>query len=397
MRGGGASGPGRRLGELARVFLKLGVLGFGGPAAHIAMLEDEVVSRRRWFDRDRFLDLVGATHLIPGPNSTELAIHIGLIRAGAVGLLVAGACFILPAVALTMLGAWAYAEYGTLPRVAPFLEGLQPAVVAVIFAAVLRLGRRAIRGPSRILIALSVVALVSGGLGEVPSLFAGALLGTVALRRRGASGPPAGSGGSRPSLLGPLTVGSIAATAPVVAPFTLLRMAGFFLWIGSVLYGGGYALFAFLEGQLVGTWGWLTEAQLLDAWAVGLVTPGPILTVATFIGYQLAGGVGALLATVSILLPSFILVGALHSVLPRLRERAWTAAFLDAVNASAVALMAVALVSLGRAALLDASRPLLAWGTAGVAVFILLRWRPGPAWVVLGGALVGVARALIGA
>ena len=382
-----------RLGELARLFFKLGVIGFGGPAAHIAMMEDEVVERRGWLDRQHFLDLIGATNLIPGPNSTEMTMHVGYARAGWPGLAVAGFSFIIPAASLTVIFAWMYVRFGTLPAVEPFLVGIQPAVLAVILGALWRLGKKAVKGPVLAILGAGVAALLLLGLGEIPAMLLGGLAGMLVLVtiNTGARPSPPLAPRDKESLpfkrlgfvplLQPVAVGALATVGGV----TLWKLGLFFLKVGAVLYGSGYVLIAFLEGDLVDGYGWLTQQQLLDAVAVGQLTPGPVLTTATFIGYILAGIPGALVATLCIFLPSFVFVGLLHPIVPRLRKSRWTAAFLDAINVSAVALMAVVTISLGRSVLTG----WVPWCIFALATFLVVRYKVNALWLVLGGALVG--------
>lgn len=381
-----------RLRELARLFLKLGVIAFGGPAAHIAMLEDEVVERRGWMSRQHFLDLVGATNLVPGPNSTEMTMHVGYERAGWRGLLTAGGCFILPAVLLTgALGAL-YVAYGALPEVEPFLYGIKPAVLAVILGALWKLGTKAIKGWRFAALAAAVAAAVLLGVGEAWALLAGGVAGMLWLR---ASGYGASGTAARylPILFlqrGGAAVGA-AAAVEAVAGVSLWKLFLFFFKVGSVLYGSGYVLVAFLEGGLVDDLGWLTQAQLLDAIAIGQFTPGPVLSTATFIGYVVgaAGGVspvaGAVVATLGIFLPSFAFVWVLNPLIPRLRASAWLSAFLDAVNAAAVALMGAVTLQLGADTLV--SWP--AWLIAGLAAVAVLWFKANAAWIVVGGAVLG--------
>jgi chromate transporter len=350
-----------RLGELARLFGKLGVIGFGGPAAHIAMMEDEVVRRRGWLTREHFLDLVGATNLIPGPNSTEMTMHVGYERAGWKGLFVAGGSFILPAVTITAVLSWFYVEYGSLPAVEPWLRGIEPAVIAVILGALWKLGKKAVKGWRLAAIGLVVTAVVLAGGDEVITLLATGVLGMLWLRIE----QIARSGG--------------AAAVPILELFL------FFLKIGAVLYGSGYVLFAYLEGGLVERLGWLTRTELLDAVALGQLTPGPVLSTATFIGYVVAGLPGAAVATVGIFLPSFLFVLVLNPWVPRLRESAWMGAFLDAVNVAAVGLMAAVTFELG-AATLDAWP---AWLIAVLSAVAVLRFKVNAAWIVVAGALLG--------
>jgi chromate transporter len=374
-----------RLLALARLFLKLGITAFGGPAAHIGMLEEEVVQRRRWSSRDHFLDLVGATNLIPGPNSTEMVLHVGYERARVAGMVVAGASFILPAFALTTLLAWAYVRFGALPDAVRLLTGIQPVVVAIIAGAVWRLGRTAVRSVGQGLLGLAVAVAVVVGVGELTALFAGILVGGLA----GAAGGP------RVAAVFALPFGAVAqgtasvapAAAAAAAPVSLWKLALFFSKIGAVLFGSGYVLVAFIEGDLVETLGWLTRAELLDAIAIGQLTPGPILTTAAVVGFITAGFAGAAVATVAIFLPAFIFVPILNPLVPRLRASRWTAAFLDAVNVSAVGLMAAVLVPLAGSAVGG-------WFTGLLLVVALvshLVWRVSGVWLVVGGGVLGAA------
>ena len=371
--------------ELAWLFLKLGTIGFGGPAAHIAMIEDEVVARRRWLTREQFLDLLGATNLIPGPNSTELAIHVGHARAGWAGLLVAGACFIAPAVAIVMLCAWAYVHFGGLPEATGLLYGVKPVVIAVVVQALWRLGRTAIRG--RGLAILAVVAAGANALGadELAVLAGSALAAPFLARswRRGSQGAGSSAVCGAP-VLG--TVAGAAGAAAGAASVGLWPLFAFFLKVGSVLFGSGYVLLAFLRGGLVHNRGWLTEAQLLDAVAIGQVTPGPVFTTATFIGYVLAGAPGAAAATVGIFLPAFVFVALSGPLVPRLRRSPLAGAVLDGVNAASLALMAVVTMQLVRAAVPD----MLTLALALTSVVCLLALRLNSTWLVLCGALAGL-------
>lgn len=373
---------------LARVFLKLGTLGFGGPAAHIAMMEEEVVARRHWLDRAHFLDLVGVTNLIPGPNSTEMAIHVGYSTAGLAGLLVAGACFIAPAVALTGAAAWAYVAYGTLPALEPLLGGIKPAILAVIAGAVWRLGRTAITKRRLVAIGLAVAAAALAGANEVLALLGGGVLGMVWLRAAAhprPPQPPAPPSSGLPLALPPLVGVPLAAGASGMGGVPLWALGAVFLKVGAVLYGSGYVLVALLEDELVRGRGWLTHAQLLDAIAIGQLTPGPVLTTATFVGYTVAGVGGAAVATAAIFLPSFVFVAAVNPIVPRLRRSAWMGAFLDAVNVSAVGLMCAVLMQLGAAVLVGWR----AWVVALGAGALGLRFGVAAPWLVLGGAMAG--------
>jgi chromate transporter len=383
-----AEGPRTSLGELARLFVKLGTIAFGGPAVHVAMMEDEVVRRRRWLSRDEFLDLLGATNLIPGPNSTELAMHVGRVRAGWPGLIVAGACFILPAALSVTALAWAYVRFGRLPAAAGLLHGVKAVVIAVVAQALWRLGRTAVRTPLLALVGVLAVGALAAGASELPVLLAAGTATAMARRLGRRGGPPRGA---RLAMLTglPLAQLGVSAAPAATAPFGLWPLFTFFLWVGSVLFGSGYVLLAFLRSGLVVERGWLTEPQLLDAVAVGQVTPGPVFTTATFIGYLLAGGGGAAVATVGIFLPGFVLVALSGPLVPRLRRSPTAGAVLDGVNVASLALMAVVTVQLARAALVDP----LTVALAAVSALLLVRFDVNSAWLVLGAAVVGLIAA----
>jgi chromate transporter len=390
-----------RLRELATLFLKLGTISFGGPAAHVALMETEVVGKRQWLTRQQFLDLLGAANLIPGPTSTEMAINVGFVRAGWVGLCVAGVTFILPAAVITGVFAWAYVRFGALTQAVSVLGGIKAAVIAVIAIAIWRLGKTAVKSVGlAVLGGLSLAAFFLGA-NPIAILFGGGLLGMLARRAamvRAAAAllisplhlrrPFAASTrqGTLTFWLRPL--GAIAVTSAAVAGIrpSVYRIGLFFLKVGAVLYGGGYVLLAFLEQGLVQQHAWLTHRQLLDAVAIGQFTPGPVLSTATFIGYILGGVPGAAVATVAIFLPSFFYVALLAPVLFRLRQSAWMAAFLDSVNVCAMALMGGVTFRLGA----DALQGWSSWVIALVALLVLLRWKLSPAWVVLGGGIVGL-------
>ena len=382
---------GRRttLRELATLFLRLGATTFGGPAVHIALMEDEVVRRRGWLRRDEFLDLLGATNLIPGPNSTELAIHIGHRRAGWPGLVVAGACFILPAMLIVLAVAWAYVRFGRLPQAVGLLYGVKPVVIAVVVQALLGLARSAVKSRALGIAGAAAVAATAAGVHELVVLLAAGSV--MAVLGRGGKAGRGGKGGREPvppvppiaALSAPL--GAVGAAAGATA-FGLGPLFLFFLKVGSVLFGSGYVLLAFLRADLVTRWGWLTEGQLIDAVAVGQVTPGPLFTTATFIGYVLGGLRGGLVATLGIFLPAFVFVAASGPLVPRLRRSPVAGAFLDGVNVASLALMAVVTWQLGRAALVDLPTVALALASAAV----LLRFRINSAWLVLAGAAAGV-------
>jgi len=362
--------------ELALLFLKLGCTAMGGPAVHIAMMEEEVVTRRHWMTREAFLDFLGATNLIPGPNSTEMAIHIGRVRAGWPGLLVAGISFILPAALMVSALAWIYVRYGALPQIAALLYGVKPVVIVIIAQGAYRLVRSAVKSPW--LAMLGATALVAAALGIDPLavLFgAGALAGVVHLRHDLAN---------RPASLGTVAVTSASLAAPPI-PFSLGFLFLVMLKIGATLFGGGYVLVAFLRADLVSRLHWLTERQLLDAIAAGQVTPGPLFTTATFIGYVLGGTRGAVAATIAIFLPAFLLVAISGPVVPLLRRSATAGAVLDGINVAALALMVAVSAQLARTAIVD-------WPTAAIALagaVFLFRYRLNSAWLVVASAFIG--------
>ncbi|WP_437781822.1 chromate efflux transporter [Sorangium sp. So ce1097] len=383
--------------ELAWLFLRLGATAFGGPAAHIAMMQDEVVRRRKWLSEERFLDLLGATNLIPGPNSTEMAIHIGYDRARWPGLVVAGVCFILPAMLITGGVAWVYVSYGELPAAAWLLYGVKPVMIAVVMQAIWGLAPRAARTASLRLLGAAAAVLAWGGADEIAVLF-GAGAAAVVLARAGA-GPrqrPPESGhpdrdGEHPArnderaCLGAAVLGPSLPALGAMGAVTLPGLFGVFVKIGAVLFGSGYVLLAFLRADLVERLGWMTEGQLIDAITVGQVTPGPVFTTATFIGYVLAGASGALVATAGIFLPAFVFVAVSGPLVPRLRRSPVAGAFLDGVNVASLALMAVVTVQLGRASLIDLPTVLLAVASA----LLLVRFKVNSTWLVVGGAVLG--------
>ncbi|HLA09931.1 MAG TPA: chromate efflux transporter [Pyrinomonadaceae bacterium] len=372
--------PSSSLAEIALLFLKLGSIAFGGPAAHIAMIEEEVVRRRKWLKREEFLDLLGATNLIPGPNSTELAIHIGHRQAGWPGLVVAGACFILPATLIVTGFAWIYVRFGRLPETGALLYGVKPVIIAIVLQALWALGRAAIKSKLLGAIGLVVFVLSVMRMNEL-ALLAVAGLVAILLTRSLASARKQ----LQIALAQPAVVGFALSTAQVAA-FGLWPLFLFFIKVGSILFGSGYVLLAFLRRDLVERWGWLTDAQLLDAVAVGQFTPGPVFTTATFIGYLLAGTKGALIATVGIFLPAFIFVALSGPIVPRLRRSKVAGAFLDGVNVASLALMAQVTFVLGRSALVDPFTVAIAM----ISAFLLLRYRLNAAWLVAGGALIGL-------
>jgi chromate transporter len=372
--------------EIALLFLRLGATAFGGPAAHIAMMEDEVVRRRQWLSRDKFLDLLGATNLIPGPNSTEMAIHIGYLRGGWPGLIVAGSCFILPAALIVTGFAWAYVRYGSLPQTTHVLYGVKPVIIAVVLQALWGLARAAVK--TKLLAVIGFVAVVLSFLrvNELLVLFVAGILVSLISWLSGHQRPQTKRNRSIClALPSAAYFQMVASTGTAAAAAGLLPLFLFFLKVGSVLFGSGYVLLAFLRGDLVERWHWLTNAQLLDAIAVGQVTPGPVFTTATFIGYVLAGPKGALVATIGIFLPAFFFVAVSGPLVPRIRRSAAAGAFLDGVNVASLALMIVVTFVLGRAALVDLPTIALLL-ISGV---LLIRFRINSVWLVIGGALVG--------
>jgi chromate transporter len=367
------------LGELAGLFLRLGTTAFGGPAAHIAMLENEVVRRRRWLSEERFLDLLGATNLIPGPNSTEMAIHVGWCRRGWAGLIVAGVAFIVPAMLLTTACGWMYVRYGELPEAGWLLYGVKPVILGVVAQAIAGLWPKAVKTPRLRWLAALAALLAALGVNELAVLFGCGAAGVVLARR---PAPSSEQQAPRPSFV-PLAPGI--ALAGAAQAFSLPSLFWVFLKMGSVLYGSGYVLLAFMRTDLVERLHWLSEAQLIDAIAVGQLTPGPVFTSATFVGYILAGPSGALVATLGIFLPAFIFVALSGPLVPRLRASQTAGAFLDGVNVASLALMAVVTLQLARAALVDWPTLLLAGG----ATLLLVRYELNSTWLLLGGAAAG--------
>ena len=372
--------------ELALLFLRLGTTAFGGPAAHIAMMEEEVVRRRNWLTHEEFLDLLGATNLIPGPNSTEMAIHVGHRRAGWPGLLVAGASFILPAVVIVFALAWVYVRFRTLPQVDALFYGVKPVMIAVVVQALWGLGRTAVK--STLLAAAGIATVVALLLGahELVLLFAaGTTLAAAQWVDDRHAMPPA-----PPLLVSGLPLAAVAAGTG--APFSLGVLFLSFLKIGAVLFGSGYVLLAFLRAELVERLRWLSEAQLLDAVAIGQVTPGPVFTSATFIGYVVGGVPGGVVATVGIFLPAFVFVALSGPLVPRLRRSRTAGAFLDGVNVASLALMFVVTLQLARAAIVDVPTVVLALTSA----VLLLRYSLNSVWLVLAGSVAGIALSLTG-
>jgi chromate transporter len=382
--------------ELSRLFLKLGILGFGGPNAHIAMMEAEVVISRQWLSQDRFLDLLGATNLIPGPNSTQMAIQIGYVYGGWLGLIVAGVSFILPGVLMTGGLAWVYVTFGAIPQVAFLLYGIKPAVLGVIVDALWRLGKKAVKSSKLLSIAIAVSLLVwFVHVNEIIALFGGGLLGMFWLQL-----PHQGKNSDDVAhlVIAGMTTGvavKVSATTIGIAgtiPVSLWQLGYSFLKIGGTLFGGGYVLLSFVRSEFVEGYGWLTQQQLLDAISIGQLTPGPILSTATFIGYIMAGVPGSIVATIAIFLPSFILVAVSNPLIPHLRKSKWMSAFLDAVNVSALGLMVVVTLQLAIDTLAISTPPridILAGSIALMSTILATRFAVNSIWLILGGAAIG--------
>ena len=374
--------PFQKLKEIAWLFLKLGTIGFGGPAAHIAMMHNEVVKRRKWMDDESFLDMLGATHLIPGPNSTEMAIHTGFVRAGWMGLIVGGASFILPAMLIVLSLAWAYVSFGSTPQATWIFYGIKPVVIAIIAQALWDLGRKAVKDLTTAAAGLAIIILYFLGINEIVLLIGGGLLVMLVKNAR---------------RLNKQTLPMLSLFAAPAVPLMAVKMFSLpllfliFLKIGSVLYGSGYVLLAYLRADFITRLGWLTDKQLLDAIAIGQVTPGPVLTTATFIGFILGGVKGALLATLGIFLPSFIFVAVTNPLIPRIRKSSWASSLLDGVNVASMGLIAAVTWQLGRASLID---PLTVM-TALAGLILLMKFKINSTWLIAGGAIVGLLNAVM--
>lgn len=379
----------QRLRELAQVFLRLGAIAFGGPAAHIAMMDDEVVKRRQWLSRENLLDLIGVTNLLPGPNSTELAIHIGYERAGWAGLLVAGSCFILPAMILVWLLAIVYVRYQTVPQVEWLLYGIKPVIMAIVLQALWKLGKKAAKDTPTTVAGIMAIAAYFAGFNEILLLM---FIGIVVMLIKNWQNGDQTTNGlyllPLSEMLAQLGLGG----ATTAVSIGWVSVFWFFLKIGSILYGSGYVLLVFLQRDLVERNHWLTSQQLLDAVAIGQVTPGPVLTTATFVGYLLAGNAGAIAGTLGIFLPAFVLVGIVNPWVRTLRQSPWTGGFLDGVNAASLGLMVGVTYTLGRAAIVD-------WLTIIVAVFsaiAVFQFKINSAWLVIAGGAIAVILHLLG-
>ncbi|WP_281614455.1 chromate efflux transporter [Flammeovirga sp. SubArs3] len=370
-----------KLSEVAAVMFKLGCFAFGGPAAHIAMLEEEIVEKRKWITQKHFLDLIGATNLIPGPNSTEMVMHAGHERAGILGLIVAGLCFIFPAVVITGFLGFLYVEYGQTPNIAPFILGIKPAVLSVIIAAIFKLGKKAIKTKELGFIGAITLILSLLGVDEIISLLGTGLLGIIYFSLKEKK--------TIKQSFHPLLLSSI--SLPTIQTISSSTIFFKFLKVGTVLYGSGYVLFAYLDAELVQE-GFLSQQELMDAIAMGQFTPGPVLSTATFIGYQLGGFQGAILATLGIFTPSFILVIALNPLIPKLRNNKKVGYFLDSVNVAAVALMISVLLSMCKASLVDWQSIIIAC----LSLFVTFKVKKANAMhVILGGAVLGYLLQLI--
>lgn len=366
--------------EVLSSFLKLGLTAFGGPAAHIGMFREEFVRRRKWLTDEAFLDLLGATNLIPGPNSTEMAIHIGYLRAGWLGLLAGGLAFTLPAMLIVLMLARLYIEYGSTPQASWLLYGIKPVMIAVILQALWELGRKAVKNSFSFGVALACIAFYFLGVNEVLLLFVGGLslmLNQNRIRLRGAGA----------SILLPLL------SAPLVVPtsFSLTTLFLTFLKIGSILYGSGYVLIAFLRTDFVERLGWLTESQLIDAIAIGQITPGPLFTSATFIGYLLGGVPAALIATLGIFLPSYLFVAISNPIIPKLRASPWAGSLLDGVIVASLGLMAAVTFQLSMASLIDLPTTII----FGLSAILLIRYKVNTTLLIIGGALTGFITSLL--
>lgn len=364
-----------RLKEVALVFFKLGCFAFGGPAAHIAMMEDEVVEKRKWLTRDSFLDLIGTTNLIPGPNSTEMTMHCGYERAGKKGLFVAGISFIFPAIVITALLAYLYVKYGELPEVAPFIFGIKPAVLAIIASAVLKLGKKAVKTTELTVLGVLVLIVTLLGVNEIVALSSAGVLGMLYFYIKEKKISSLNS-------FSPMLFSSSLGLA--LTKLSTLKVFLVFLKVGAILYGSGYVLFAYLDAELV-TRGWLTRAELIDAIAVGQFTPGPVLSTSTFIGYQLSGFTGALVATAGMFLPSFFFVLILNPFIPKMRNSKMLRYFLDAVNVAAVAVMLSVLIVMTKETLLDWRGIVIAL----IATVLVFKTKVSPIWIIIMGSLLG--------
>ncbi|WP_370900820.1 chromate efflux transporter [Chryseobacterium gossypii] len=367
--------------QIAGLFLKLGIIGFGGPAAHISMMHEEVVTKRKWLTEQHFLDLIGATNLIPGPNSTEMAIHIGREKAGWQGLIIAGICFIFPAVIITGFFAWLYKEYGRLPEIQPFVYGIKPAIIAVILGAVFPLAKKSVKTIGLAVLGILVLICSLLNLNEIYLLFGAGIIAVIWLAVKNKNA------GELRNLV-PITILKEPESSLISA--TNIQLLLTFLKVGAILYGSGYVLFAFLDAELVSR-GLMSRRQLIDAIAVGQFTPGPVFSSVTFIGYQINGLTGAVVSTIGIFLPSFLFVALLNPLVKKMRNSEMFSAFLDAVNVASVAIIISVCVSMGEDTITD-------WRTIVIALLSLtfsFGYRINSAFIVLGGSVLGYLLALI--
>jgi chromate transporter len=368
--------------DVAKLFLKLGFTAFGGPAAHIAMMQDEVVNKRKWLNEQEFLDLIGATNLIPGPNSTEMAIHIGKKRAGWPGLMIAGLCFIIPAVMITYIFAWMYKLYGHLPEMQPYIYGIKPAIIAIILSAVFPLAKRSLKSISLVIIGLLVLIASLSGIYEIYLMFGAGFFAVIF-----SDFVPGSTDRFHTKIVLPI----LQIPGSLMMTISNMKLFWTFIKIGSILYGSGYVLFAFLDTELVST-GLLSRQTLIDAIAVGQFTPGPVFSSVTFIGYQMNGWSGAMVATIGIFLPAFVFVALLDPLLKKMRSSARLSIFLDAVNVASVAIILSVCLSMGQEIMTD-------WRTlfiALISLFITFGYRKiNSIWVVLGGSILGYLLMLV--
>ena len=365
------------LSEVVALFLRLGITSFGGPAAHIALMHEETVNRKKWINDDEFLDLLGATNLIPGPNSTEMAIHLSYKRAGWKGLILGGISFILPAVMIVIILASLYAKYNTLPQMGQLLYGIKPVIIAIVAQALWFLSQKAIKNKWDLLIILPVILFYFLGINELILLVVGGLFMMVIKNIKQFQSPALGV------FFLPIGISKILGQQLEKVDLTTLFLI--FLKIGSILYGSGYVLLAFLRSDFVVRLGWLTDTQLLDAIAIGQITPGPVFTTATFIGYLLGNVPGAILATIGIFLPSFIFVALSNPLIPKMRNSKVLAGMLDGLNAVSLGLMGAVTWQLGRNALIDVYTFVL----AGVSLFLLVKIKVNPSFLIIAGGLLG--------
>lgn len=362
--------------EIAKLFLKLGIIGFGGPAVHIAMMQDEVVVKKKWLSEQHFLDLIGATNLIPGPNSTEMAIHIGHEKAGWKGLIVAGICFIFPAVIITVFFAWLYKEYGQIPEVKPFLYGIKPAIIAIIFSAIVPLAKKSLKTIQLGIIGTVVLILSLLNYNEIILMFGAGIIALLIYYLKQNTNKSINA-------FIPLTLFQVSNTN-IISP-TNLNLFLIFLKIGAILYGSGYVLFAFLDAELVST-GLLSRTQLIDAIAVGQFTPGPVFSSVTFIGYQINGFSGALISTIAIFLPSFVFVALVNPLVKKMRNSKLFSTFLDAVNIASIAIIISICLAMAKETIID-------WRTILIAllsIVVTFNYKKiNSAFIVLGGSIIG--------